>query len=200
VVQLGGLADIPGLRVLGHYGLEAWYDGRVEAPPAVPGVARARERLPTLLTDADPAVTIEDKGRSVAVHTRRAVSPARELERLGPRLRQLAAECELEAVPGRYVLELRPPGVDKGRALRRLIDETEARVVVYLGDDLGDLPAYDVIDSLIATGRIAGLSVASGDPADGDAPPQLAERAGLSLAGPTAVVAWLAGLVAMLAE
>jgi trehalose 6-phosphate phosphatase len=200
VVELGGLSDIRGLRVLGHYGLDSWYDGSLDSPPPVPGVARAREQLPELLSGADPGVAIEDKGQSVAVHTRRAAAPAVELERLAPRLRQLAAECRLEAVPGRYVLELRPPGVDKGAALRRLVDDADATVVVYLGDDLGDLPAFDVVDDLVAAGRVAGLTVASGDPADGDAPPELAERAGLSLAGPTAVVAWLAGLAAMLAS
>jgi trehalose 6-phosphate phosphatase len=111
---------------------------------------------------------------------------------------ELAVACGLEAVPGRYVLELRPPGVDKGAALRRLVDEVGAHVVIYLGDDLGDLPAYDAVDALTASGRVAGLTVATGDPADGDAPEQLAARAGLTLAGPTAVVAWLAGLAAML--
>jgi trehalose 6-phosphate phosphatase len=120
------------------------------------------------------------------------------LERLTPALNRLAADTGLEAVPGRYVLELRPVGVDKGAALRRLIADTASRTVIYLGDDLGDLPAFDVVDELTAAGAIAGLTVACGDPTDGDAPPEVAERAGMALDGPAAVVAWLNGLVTML--
>jgi trehalose 6-phosphate phosphatase len=198
VVALADLADLRGVRVLGHYGLEQWYDGRLDSPPVDGGVALARERLPEALVDADPMVVVEDKGHSVAVHTRQAAAPGEELARLAPRLRELAASVGLEAVEGRFVLEVRPAGVDKGSALRRLIDETAAATVIYVGDDLGDLPAYDVVDELSAAGRIAGLTVASADTSTTDAPAIVAERAGLTLAGPTAVVAWLAGLAAML--
>lgn len=199
VVGLGGFADIDRLRVLGHYGLESWSDGSLTSPPEAPGVAIVRDRLPALLRAADPGVIVEDKGHSLAVHTRRARNPAVELGRFAAPLRELAAEVGLEAVPGRFVLEVRPPGVDKGSALRSLIDEVGAKTVIYVGDDLGDLPAYDVVDELAAAGRIKGLTVASADDAvDSDAPPEVGERAGLTLAGPIAVVAWLAGIAAMI--
>ena len=45
-VELGGFDEVPGLIVLGHYGLERWQDGALTAPAAPPGVAAARERLP----------------------------------------------------------------------------------------------------------------------------------------------------------
>ncbi len=198
VVALAGVADVRALRVLGHYGLQQWSAGSLATPPPTPGVTQAKRRLPDLLTNVDPGVAVEDKGLSVAVHTRRAAEPAAELERLAPILIRLAEETGLEAVPGRYVIELRPTGVDKGTALRQLISDTAASTVIYLGDDLGDLPAYDVVDELTAAGTVIGLTVACGDPADGDAPPEVAERAGMSLDGPAAVVAWLAGLAAML--
>jgi len=199
VVALGDFADIDGLRVLGHYGLETWSAGALVTPEQAPGVAVLRDRLPTLLRSADPAVMVEDKGHSLAVHTRRARNPAAELGRFAAPLRELAAEVGLEAVPGRFVLELRPPGVDKGSALRSLVDEVGANAVIYIGDDLGDLPAYDVVDELSAAGRLVGLTVASvGTTAGSDAPRAVAQRAGLTLAGPTAVVAWLAGIAAML--
>jgi trehalose 6-phosphate phosphatase len=65
--------------------------------------------------------------------------------------------------------------------------------VLYAGDDLGDLPAFDVVDELRATGA-NGLTVASVDPVLDDAPRELAARADLVLAGPTEVVAFLAAL------
>lgn len=198
VVQVAGVAEIRRLHVLGHYGLQEWYDGVVTSPDPVPGVAVARARLGDVLDGADAGVRVEDKQHSLAVHTRGASHPDIELAALEPALEALADACGLEAVLGRYVIELRPPGVDKGSALRRLIERVAARVVVYVGDDLGDIPAYDVIEALRSDGTIAGLTVASVDPTDDDAPPDVAQRADMVLEGPTAVVAWLAGIAAML--
>jgi trehalose 6-phosphate phosphatase len=96
------------------------------------------------------------------------------------------------------VIELRPPGIDKGVALRELIETVGARTVVYLGDDLGDLPAYALIEELSAAGAIVGMTVASVAPGDPDVPAEPAERADAVLGGPTAVVAWLAGIAALL--
>jgi trehalose 6-phosphate phosphatase len=189
VVRLGGLDAVPGLRVLGHYGLESWTGGVLEAPEPVAGVAAARSALPELLAGAAPGVHVEDKRHSLVVHTRPAADPAGALATLREPLEALAASSGLEAVPGRHVLELRPPGVDKGLAVRRLAEGHGA--VVYVGDDLGDLPAYDEVERLRAAGT-PGLTVASvsGD----DSPREVADRADLVLAGPAAVVAFLAAL------
>jgi trehalose 6-phosphate phosphatase len=198
VVRLAGVADVAGVRVLGHYGLQQWHDGEVTSPDPVPGIALARARLSDVLEGADAGVRIEDKVHSLAVHTRGASHPDTELAALEPALEGLADACGLEAVLGRYVIELRPRGTDKGSALRALIESSGAGVVIYIGDDLGDLPAYDVLAALRADGSVTGLAIASVDPHDADVPPQVAERADMVLEGPTAVVAWLAGIAAML--
>ena len=70
-------------------------------------------------------------------------------------LRELAAEAGLAAEPGRYVIELRPAGMDKGQALRSLVDEAGARSVVFTGDDLGDLPAFEEVGRLRSDGLAA---------------------------------------------
>ncbi|NDZ79024.1 trehalose-phosphatase, partial [Streptomyces sp. SID10853] len=104
-------------------------------------------------------------------------------------LAALAARHGLIVEPGRMVLELRPPGVDKGVALTAYVRESGAGAVLYAGDDLGDLPAYDAVDALRAQG-VPGLLVCSG----GDEVPELAARADLVVPGPGAVVALLAAL------
>jgi trehalose 6-phosphate phosphatase len=108
----------------------------------------------------------------------------------------IARRLDLETVPGRYVVEVRPPGVDKGVAVRRLVHATDANAVIYVGDDLGDLPAYAAVEQLRADGR-AGVTVAS---TGADAPPELAARADLVLDGPTAVVDFLARLAAAVSD
>jgi trehalose 6-phosphate phosphatase len=198
VVQLGGLDQVPGLRVLGHYGLQAWQDGRLLSPDPEPGVEQARRRLPELLAGAPAGVYVEDKHHSVAVHTRPAGDPQQALDDLTPALWELASRTGLEAVPGKYVLELRPPGVDKGTALRELIADAGATTVLYVGDDVGDLPAFGLVATMRAAGEIEGLAVAAIVPDALDVPPELRDAADLVLPGPDGVVAWLSGILAML--
>lgn len=196
VVRLGGLERVRGLRVLGHYGLEQWTDGALTSPSPSPAVDEVRRRLPELLATAPDGVHVEDKKHSVVVHTRPAADPAAALADLAPRLQALADEAGLETVPGRFVVELRPNGVDKGGALRALVSSYDARSVLYVGDDLGDLAAFDAVESLRRDSGVPGVTVASVDPALDDSPRELAARADLVLAGPTAVVAWLTALAA----
>jgi trehalose 6-phosphate phosphatase len=189
VVELGGLTGIPGIVVEGQYGAEQWRDGELRLPEPPAGIAAVRAELPELLADADPGVWVEDKESSLVVHTRRAADPAGELDRLSSRLLPLAETNGLEANTGRNVVEIRPPGIDKGQALRRLVAEFSPAAVVFGGDDVGDLPAYAAVAEFRG-GGIAGLTVCS---ASVEAP-QVAERADLVVDGPAGMVALLGGI------
>ncbi|MCI3241348.1 trehalose-phosphatase [Streptomyces spinosisporus] len=200
-VRYGGFAGVPGLEhllVLGHYGAERWdaVSGEVSAPAPHPGVAAVRAELPGVLdrVGAWQGTWIEEKGRAVAVHTRRAQDPQAAFEALRAPLTDLAHRHGLIVEPGRLVLELRPPGMDKGVALLSYVHEIGASAVLYAGDDLGDLPAFDAVDTLRTEG-VPGLLVCSGS----DEVMQLRDRADLVVNGPEGVVALLRGLAAQLA-
>ena len=195
-VELGGFGSIPGLIVLGHYGWERWEDGALAAPPPPPGVATARARLPELLAEAGApeGTRIEDKGSALAVHTRRTADPAAALAAVADPLADLAAATGLTLEPGRLVIELRPPGMDKGSALTALAAERKSGAILFAGDDLGDLPAFGAVRALRAAGH-PGLTVcsASGEVSD------LAAEADLVVAGPDEVAALLSALARSLA-
>ncbi|GAA4569905.1 trehalose-phosphatase [Planotetraspora kaengkrachanensis] len=173
------LSDVPGLVILGHYGLERWESGRITAPPPSRGLEQVRERLP-LIVDGFDGVLVEDKGQAVAVHTRTSPDPEAALEALRGPVAELAMETGLVVEPGRLVLELRPAGVDKGRALSRFLAERKARSVMFVGDDLGDIAAFDAV----VAAPIPGVRVCSGS-AEVTA---LAERADIVVDGPAGVV------------
>ncbi|MGH3472220.1 MAG: trehalose-phosphatase [Nocardioidaceae bacterium] len=195
-VSLAGLDGIPGLEhlvVLGHYGVERWNaaTGQVTSAPPPAGLDDVTTRLPSLLESLGVAdATIENKGLSVAVHTRRMPDPAGALELLREPLAGLAAQHGLVAEPGRMVIELRSGQMHKGVALRGLVDEFEARSVVYTGDDLGDLAAFDSVDAIRAEGG-AGLLVCSGSAEV----IELAERADVVVDGPAGVSRFVRSLV-----
>jgi trehalose 6-phosphate phosphatase len=59
------------------------------------------------------------------------------------------------------VIEIRATGMDKGKSLRTLMSEFEAGGVVFVGDDLGDIPAFEAALAIRAQGLPA-LLVCSG--------------------------------------
>ncbi|HSF27255.1 MAG TPA: trehalose-phosphatase [Actinomycetes bacterium] len=190
-VRLGSLDRLAGRQVVvrGAYGAERWdaRTGTYDDPPVPPEVAAARVRLQALVEAAGTGVVLEDKGRALAVHTRRADDPAGAFARLRPVVAEVAAELGLRFEPGRQVLEVRPAGVDKGAVLRELVRETGAQVVVYAGDDLGDEPAFEALRELRAGGlRTLGVLVASAEVAWPDA--RRDELVDLEVAGPAGLL------------
>ncbi|PSK99654.1 trehalose 6-phosphatase [Murinocardiopsis flavida] len=194
-VEYGGLDSVPGIVVLGQYGRERWEGGVLSAPDPSPGVQQARDALPELLKDleAPEGIWVEDKGQALAVHTRRTADPEAALDLVGTPLAELASETGLLVEPGRLVIELRPGGADKGVALAGFVAEQGAESVLYTGDDLGDVAAFDAVERL-RLGTVAGITVCSGSAEVRG----LAERADLVVDGPDGVVELLAELAAAL--
>jgi trehalose 6-phosphate phosphatase len=190
-VELGGFAGIPGLIVIGHHGWERWEGGELISPPPPPEVAQARARLPGVLAEAGAAdgTWVEDKSHALVVHTRRTADPEAALALLAGPLADFASQTGLDSKPGRLVVELRPRGVDKGTAITALAAERDPAAVLFAGDDLGDIPAFDAVHALRAAG-LAGVAVCS---ASGEVT-ALADHADLVVEGPAGVTALLVRL------
>lgn len=196
-VEYGGFAGIDGLVVLGQYGMERWESGELTTPEPLPGVAEARAKLPGVLAaaGAPPGTFVEDKQHALVVHTRRCAEPEVALERLRGIIAALAERTGLALEPGRFVLELRPPGMDKGVALRAFVDERGGRgerpsAVLFAGDDLGDLAAFGAVEALRAEG-VPGVTVCSAS----NEVTKLAERADVVVDGPSGVIDLLDALL-----
>jgi trehalose 6-phosphate phosphatase len=187
-VEYGRFDLVQGLIVLGHYGRERWQSGIMTAAAASPAVAAARRELPAVLAaaGAPDGTWTEDKGDAVAVHTRNAGQPAEAVELLRGPLTSLAERTGLLVEPGRFVIELRPAGADKGSALEDLATERASGTILFCGDDLGDVPAFRAVCSLRAAGT-PGLAVCSGSAEVAG----LADQADLIVDGPGGVVAML---------
>ncbi|NLU74170.1 trehalose-phosphatase [Streptomyces sp. HNM0575] len=205
-VRYGGLVGAEGLdhlTVLGAYGAERWdaATGRLSAAPPPPGVDAVRAELPSLLAEsgAPPGTWTEDKGRAVAVHTRRTEDPAAAFELLRAPLYALAERHGLVVEPGRMVMELRAPGIDKGAALTAHLRETGAGAVLYAGDDLGDLAAFAAVEKLRGEG-VPGLLVCSSGGDTGESVPEVADRADIVVEGPAGLVGLLEAMADSLEE
>ena len=91
-------------------------------------------------------VWVEDKGAAVALHYRQA--PGRAGECVEAML-GLAGAADLDVVRGRMVIEARPRGIHKGRALEGLMAQPPfaGRVPVFIGDDVTDEDGFAFVVS-----------------------------------------------------
>lgn len=196
--RLDPIADVcPNLVVLGQYGNETWTsaDRRVVSPPPPPGVAGFLRELPVVFRHVGLDPWVEQKGIAVAVHTRRLADPSAAYRTLLPALANLARRHDLVLEPGRFVIEARARGMDKGVALRKLVTSTSPTAVVFAGDDLGDLQAFAEVQSLRAEG-LPTLQVCSGSPEE----TRIAQAADVILDGPDGVVRFLRQFLADVSE
>ena len=184
--HVGPTVDLSGLygletRVAGvaHDHAEAvrWRD--VVAEVAASGADRDGPGLPA-------GVRIESKGLSLTVHYREV--PEAEPEVIAWAV-AIGRSSGLEVRPAKRSVELHPPvAVDKGTSVLALSEG--CRTVAYLGDDIGDLPAFDALDQLAARGvTTCKVAVASEE-----LPEAIAGAADLVLDGPEAVLAALSPL------
>jgi trehalose 6-phosphate phosphatase len=80
--------------------------------------------------------------------------------------------------------------MDKGKALKSYFSERALRLVLFCGDDIGDVPAFQAVAELRRDG-IPGVAVCSGSAEV----PELAAACDLVVDGPpgvTALLEWLA--------
>lgn len=134
---------------------------------------------------------IEPKGLSLTIHYRQHPQLA---ERMGTWVREVAAATGAHSRPAKQSYELHPPiRRDKGTVVVDLAEDLDP--VAYFGDDLGDLPAFDGLDTLAARG-VATVRVAV---ASSEAPPILLSRADHVADGPAAAQQLLGELVELVA-
>lgn len=180
----------PPCRLLGLYGLEELRaDGSVHVhPDAVPWVPVVAEVVARARLGAPEGLLVEEKRLSVTLHWRRDPGVAGWAEEFA---RAEAAASGLSVIHGRLAVELRPPvAVDKGTTVAGLA--SGSRAACYLGDDLGDVPAFEALDRLAAGG---GVDVVKAVVLDEETPCELATQADVRIAGPVAAMAvlrWLA--------
>lgn len=184
---LSHVAAGSGVELVGLYGLE-----RARAGSSGPVVvsAAARPWGPVIETAASAAstsapagVSVERKGLAVTLHYR----GADDLETWVASFAQgEASRLGLVAHPGKKSWELRPPvATDKGTVVSELAAGLDA--VCYVGDDLGDLPAFEALGRLGGGGGgVVTLAVAvrGGD----ETPAALLGAADLVVDGPAGVL------------
>jgi trehalose 6-phosphate phosphatase len=179
-----------GLFLAGMYGLEVVPDdgGEVRVvPEAEPWRAAVEQAVAAAVGELPAGVEVEGKGLSLTVHYR--AEPAQE-DAVGSWVAAQAEATGLVVHQARMSYELRPPVErDKGAVVAEAAEGR--RQVCFLGDDRGDLSAFDALDRLAARGATV-LRVGVSSP---EAPTDLLDRADLVVDGPQGALGVLRALL-----
>ena len=148
LLRVSSFGVIPGIVIYGTHGAERWQAGELRTPAIPPGLDELRLTLPGMLASVahDRDLWIEEKDLSLVIHARLTAEPERVLEMLRAPVEKVAAAAGLGVRPGREVLEICLPGIDKGTAIRELLSD-DPSAALYAGDDLGDLPAMAEVNA-----------------------------------------------------
>jgi trehalose 6-phosphate phosphatase len=173
----------------GLYGLQVVRDGVRHDHPASGSWRQVIDDVVASAAASGPdGMRVEPKGLSLTLHYR--TRP--EIE---PTVRAWAAaqasRSGLEMRDARRSVELHPPiDADKGTVIDELARGHDP--VLFVGDDVGDLPAFDALDRLAG----AGATVVRGAVAGPEARPELVARADVIFSEPGDVVSFLEALLA----
>ncbi len=186
--------NLSNIVYIGNHGFERWEDGELQPMvdidqflPALQGARQAIER------HSPSGMWVEDKGPTLSVHYRQTADPAKTKERFNPILQDIAANHGLNLFQGRMIFELRPPvETNKGTALAQLVDEFHLNGVLFLGDDVTDVDALNMLHTLRRHHPL--LAVGVGVFSD-DMPSEVAEAADCLADGVDGVEALLDWLV-----
>lgn len=173
--EVTAILDVPRVAVQGLYGFER--DASPDLAVLAPRIRAAVEGV--------PSAWVEDKGVSLAIHYRQARDPGAARRALLVALEPITAGSGLGLVEGKMVLELVPSDRPmKGGAVERLAREHALEALLYAGDDVADIEAFDALGAIAREGITAVRVAVQGE----ETPPALVAAADLVVEGPSGLL------------
>ena len=181
----------PTLTYVGNHGVEFLRNGHLEVAP---GAESSRDAIVGVVdhlkaADLQHQVSWEDKKYSVAGHFRRASDPQGVKASLAEALETAPGVEGLEVFWGSMLIEIRSRlGLDKGHAVRRLVEEHRLAGAIMVGDDRTDVDAWRELRRMTGESKIRGFSVVVVRP---ESDPEVVAAADYTLDGVAEVAAFL---------
>jgi trehalose 6-phosphate phosphatase len=164
VVNAREMVGVDELIYVGNHGMEFLEDGKISLYPEVekylPQMKKTGQKLQKGDLSHIDGLLFEDKGICFSIHYRLASHSEDVREKILNNIKN-DPECEeLKIAEGRQLVELKPPlSCDKGTILDNIVQKYDLKKVIYLGDDITDLDAFNRLKVLENQGKIRGASV-----------------------------------------
>jgi trehalose 6-phosphate phosphatase len=150
IADVDSVLPLEGISIAGQHGLEVRSadGGMLSRVNGDASLAPLTQELAKSVA-SHSGLRMEFKGGTVALHYREAPSLASYAHRLIRRLRDTYVPAYV-LQKGKRVVELRPPGSDKGQAVRMLMSTKpfSGRVPVFIGDDVTDEVGFGAVNAM----------------------------------------------------
>lgn len=148
---------------IGNHGLEQFKNGKIHIEPEVeeyiPVIKKLAESIQKQLVNYE-CILFQDKELSFTVHYRLCNDGEEIRKRALDAITSIKESKDLKIAEGRKVIEIRPPiGHDKGTILQKFIFDNNIKKIIYLGDDITDVDAFNELNKLRNEGMIETFSI-----------------------------------------
>lgn len=146
--EVKDMVDIEGVTCIGHYGMEVWQNGKAvlhpDAQPYVPAVRALVKEIESL--KSIEGVVIQDKWATVSVIYRQSPNPEYASKAIINLLFNSPNAKQLRIMGEKMIFGIVPPiDINKGTAVTDLVRLHHLHAGIFLGDDIGDIPAFRAI-------------------------------------------------------
>jgi trehalose 6-phosphate phosphatase len=106
-------------------------------------------------------VIVEDKGYSIALHYRLVPQWGASVHAAVVAICADYPQCELDVLAGKFVVEVKPSGFNKGTGIRELMKSApfRGRRPIFIGDDVTDEAAFAVLPEFGGLGFSVGRAL-----------------------------------------
>jgi trehalose 6-phosphate phosphatase len=159
------MLEVEGLLYIGSHGLEYLKDDEIYIEPEVeeylPLIQKVAQNIQTEEELCNiKNILFQEKGLCFTVHYRKCEDPGGTRRKILDAINELEELEKFKITEGRKVVEIRPKiGHDKGTILEKLLLENELEKIIYLGDDVTDVDAFNKLKKLKEEGKVNGVGI-----------------------------------------
>jgi trehalose 6-phosphate phosphatase len=156
------IINIEGVHYIGHYGMERWENNQAVLHPEVAASVTEMRALAAELEvlKAVDGMIIQDKWATMSIHYHMTRDPAAAKEQILDLLEKSPHAKKMRLMDEKTNIGIVPlVEIDKGTAVTSLIQEHRLQGAIYLGDDIGDVPAFKAIRKARENKEFNGLAI-----------------------------------------
>ena len=158
------MLNVEGLLYIGSHGLEYLKDDQSYIEPELekylPIIKKIAQNVQNSESCDIKGILFEEKGTCFTIHYRKCKDQEGTRRKILEAINGLGELENLKITEGRKIVEIRPKiGHNKGTILEKLVFENALEKIIYLGDDVTDVDAFNKLKELKKDGKVNGLGI-----------------------------------------
>jgi trehalose 6-phosphate phosphatase len=158
------MINIPGILYIGNHGMEYLRDNEIVTDKKtldyIPKISEIHNELKNEPNIKIPGIILENKRACISIHYRSTKDPQSARKTILKTLNNIETPEGLQIKEGRKIIEVKPIiGNDKGKIINKIAKNYHAKKLIYLGDDVTDVDAFQEISKLSNEKIIDGTSI-----------------------------------------